>query len=53
MAQVEEKARSMDIRTLCLRVRKDNERAVRLYRRMGYSTSEETPDFLLMNKILV
>ena len=50
MSKVEEKAVSMGIRSLSLRVRKDNERAVRLYRKMGYSVTEESPDHLLMNK---
>ena len=52
IARVEEKATAMGIKTLSLKVRKDNERAIRLYRRVGFFSTEETPDYLLMKKTI-
>ena len=46
----ESEAKGMGIRSLCLNVRKDNERALRLYRKKKYRVAEESATHFLMKK---
>jgi len=52
MTILEATAQDIGVRTLRLRVRPDNDRAIKLYQRLGYSLTNESDEYLHMQKDL-
>ena len=50
MAGLEDTSRRIGVKTLFLRVRLNNERAIALYQRLGYTTTDWNDTYLYMNK---